>query len=296
MDLADETVAILGPNGAGKTTMLRGLADEILAGGRTVGLVYQDHRLFPHLSALENVAFGLRARRAPDARPTAQEWLDRVGLGALAARRPHELSGGEQQRVALARALAPGPDVLLLDEPLAALDATTRNDVRRLLRDHLAAFAGPRVLVTHDPIDAAMLADRVMVLVDREVVQTGTVADITARPRHPWVADLAGTNLFAGEAADRLHTAHPHAGPVYAVVSPRAVVLSREHPAGSPRNVWQGTVATMAALGDTVRVHVDGAPPITAEVTAAAAAELALVPGADVWVAVKATEIDVYPA
>jgi molybdate transport system ATP-binding protein len=326
-----ETVAIVGPNGAGKTTLLRTIAglrsltagrialgDQVLddpAGGvylpperRPIGVVFQDGSLFPHLSALENVAFGLRARgmQRGDARRRAGQWLGRVGLTGRERARPAELSGGEAQRVALARALAPDPSLLLLDEPLAALDATTRNDVRRDLRDHLASFTGTRILVTHDPVDAAVLADRVVVLSGGRVAQTGTPTEITARPRTPWVAELAGTNLYRGTArgteialADggMLRSADASTpGRVFVVAPPRAVSLHASHPEGSPRNVWQGTVMSVEAVGDRVRVRVDGTPPITAELTAAAARELGLHDGSPVWIAVKATEIDVYPA
>ena len=209
--------------------------------------------------------------------------------------------------MALARALAPDPALLLLDEPLAALDATTRNNVRRDLRHHLSTFPGVRVLVTHDPVDVAVLADQVLVLDGGRVAQRGTPAEITARPRSPWVAALAGTNLFAGNAAadgrlvldggatlvvaDRLDP-----GPVLAVVHPRAVSVHRSRPDGSARNAWPGRVAAVEAVGDRLRVRVDANPPVVAEVTAAAVADIGLVEGAAVWVAVKATEVVVYPA
>src|SRR6185436_15911922 len=196
---AGETVAILGPNGSGKTTLLHALAglvpldkgdvhldgdifDDVAAGvsmvteHRPVAVVFQDLLLFPHLSALENVAFGLRCRgqSAPGARHAAQIWLDRMGLGAFANARPPTLSGGQAQRVALARALAVQPKLLLLDEPLAAVDVQVRAQLRRDLRRHLASFDGVRVLVTHDPLEAFALADRVAVLEGGRVVQTGT--------------------------------------------------------------------------------------------------------------------------
>jgi molybdate transport system ATP-binding protein len=326
-----QTVAIVGPNGSGKTTLLRTLAglrgltegritldgavlDDPAAGAylpperRPIGVVFQDDRLFPHLTVLDNVAFGLRARgrRRREARAEAAGWLERVGLAERAGARPAELSGGQAQRVALARALATSPALLLLDEPLAALDATTRNEVRRDLRRHLMTFAGVRLLITHDPVDAAVLADHVVVLDEGRVAQAGTPADITSRPRTPWVAELAGTNLFTGVAsggvvrlaggrslvvADR---ATP--GPVCALVHPRAVALHLERPGGSARNAWPGSVASVEPMGDRVRVRIDGDPAVTAEVTAAAVRELGLVEGRAVWVAIKATEVAVYPA
>ncbi len=327
---AGTTSAVVGPNGAGKTTLLNALAGlRPLSSGRidldgalldepssatyvpperrAVGVVFQDNLLFPHLDARDNVAFGLWAhgQRRSAARRLGAEWLDRVGLAGRERARPAELSGGQAQRVALARALATEPRLLLLDEPLAALDATTRNDVRRDLLRHLTAFAGPCLLITHDPVDAAVLADHIVVLDGGRVTQSGPPAEITARPRSRWVAELAGTNLFAGTAgadgvvtldgggsliaADRLR-----AGPVFAVVHPRAVSLHRRRPEGSARNAWRGRIDTVEPVGDRLRVRVDGLPPIVAEVTPGAATDVGLTESTDVWVAVKATEVDVY--
>jgi molybdate transport system ATP-binding protein len=327
-----ETVALVGPNGAGKTTVLRALAglrpltagritlDDVVLDDpvaatylppeeRAVGVVFQDNLLFPHLDACDNVAFGLRARglgrRA--ARRQAAEWLEGVGLGDRLTARPAELSGGQAQRVALARALALRPGLLLLDEPLAALDATTRNDVRRDLRRHLASFPGERLLVTHDPLDAAALADRVIVLEAGRIAQTGTPAEITARPRTPWVAALTGTNLYTGTASHdgemvldgggRLSLPdHIEAGPVLATVHPRAVTLHRSRPSGSARNTWPGRIIAIEPVGDRFRVEVVADPPVVAEVTAAAVTDVGLAVDTAVWVAVKAAELEVYPA
>ena len=327
-----QTVAVVGPNGAGKTTLLRALAglrglsagrieldgtvyDDPDAGiyvppdRRPVGVMFQDNLLFPHLNAVDNVAFGLRARglSRKEARRRASEWLQRVGLDGRGHARPRELSGGQAQRVALARALAADPAMLLLDEPLAALDATTRNDVRRDLRRHLATFPGVRLLITHDPIDAAVLADHVIVLDRGRIAQTGTPAEITSRPRTRWVAELTGTNLFRGTAgADgrvvlddggTLTTAERGSpGAVFAVVHPRSVALHRGPPEGSARNTWRGIVSAVEPVGDRYRVDVDAAPPVVAEVTPASVDELGLAEGAEVWVSIKATEVDVYPA
>jgi molybdate transport system ATP-binding protein len=325
-----ETVAVLGPNGAGKTTLLRTLAGlQPLAGGRIVlggsvlddgartfvpperraiGVVFQDSLLFPHLSVLENVAFGLRSRgRARrDARREAHGWLDRVGLADRAGSSPRELSGGQAQRVALVRALASDPLLVLLDEPLAALDQTARVDVRRQLRSDLGSFTGVRVVVTHEPLDAAALADRLVVVEHGRVVQVGTFAEVSARPRSPYVADLVGVNLLRGRArGDRVEltagalvvtAGATGGGEVLAVIHPRAVALHRDRPAGSPRNVAEGRVRSIERLGERVRVEVDGAVPLVAEVTPAALDELALREGAPVWTSVKATEITVFPA
>ena len=325
-----ELVVLLGPNGAGKTTLLRAVAgllalergrvvldgavlEDTAAGSRVpterrpIGFVFQDYLLFPHLSALENVAFGLRARGVgrAEARRRAGAWLERVGLAAHAGSRPRALSGGQAQRVALARAMVGEPRLLLLDEPLAALDAATRTEVRRDLRRHLAGFAGTRLLVTHDPLEAMALADRLVVLEDGRVTQTGGPAEVSARPRSGYVAELVGVNLYRGRAegggvelagGGRLVAATGHRGEVFAAVHPRAVALHRRLPDGTPRNVLAGTAASVDAVGDRVRVRVAGPVPIVAEVTPAAAAELRLADGGPVWASVKATEVVVYPA
>ncbi len=325
------TVAVVGPNGAGKTTLLRALAglvaldhghvtlDDVVlddpgrdlfvpAETRPVGVVFQRYLLFPHLSALDNVAFGLRARgaRRAEARRRAGEWLERVGLADRAAARPAELSGGQAQRVALARALVTEPALLLLDEPLAAADVATATTLRRDLARHLATFPGVRILVTHDALEAMTLAERLVVVEDGRVVQHGTPDEITARPRTEYVARLVGTNLYRGRATGTgvvlrdhdvtLTTAAAARGDVLAVVAPRAVALHRDRPAGTPRNVWPGTIDAVEPLGDRARVRVAAPLPVVAEVTAASVRALALRPGERVWLSLKATEIDVYPA
>jgi molybdate transport system ATP-binding protein len=324
-----ETIAVLGPNGAGKTTFFRCVAGllpidagsiqldgEVLddpdtgifvpANERPMGVVFQDYLLFPSLSALENVAFGLRARGVPrvEARQRASTWLERVGLADHADLRPHALSGGQAQRVALARALATDPRVLLLDEPLAALDAGTKAEVRRDLRRHLAGFGGVRLLVTHDPVDAYALADRVVIVEAGRIVQSGALLEVTARPRSRYVADLVGLNLLSGtaeqgtistESGARIVSADALDGPVFAVIAPHSVALYPVLPEGSPRNVWPVTVADIDRLADRVRVRLTGAVPLVAEVTAAAIDQLGLRPGVNVWASVKATEVSLYP-
>jgi molybdate transport system ATP-binding protein len=274
---------------------------------RQVGMVVQDYLLFPHLSALENVAFGLRARgmRRDQARGAAMSWLGRFDIVDLARRRPSELSGGQAQRVALARALAVRPRILLLDEPLAALDAGTRPAVRADLRRHLATFAGATLLVTHDPLEALVLADRIVVVEDGTVEQDGAPADLARHPRTAYVARVVGLNLLRGDARGRVvetsgkasvALAHDAAGPVYMAFPPSAVTLSLTRPAGSARNAWRGVIADVEQHGDLVRVTVNGLVPLLADVTPLAVAELALAPGVAVWSSVKATEISVYPA
>jgi molybdate transport system ATP-binding protein len=218
--------------------------------------------------------------------------------------RPAALSGGQAQRVALARALAIEPRLLLLDEPLSALDATTRASTRRDLAQHLAQHAGIRIVVTHDPVDALVLGDRLVVLEGGHIVQEGSAAEIRVRPRSRYVADLVGVNLFRGRAERgvvRVGEAHVVAsdaldGEVFAVVPPHAVALHRERPEGTPRNVWRCTVSTVDDEGDRVRVSVTGLLALSADVTPAAVRELELRPGAEVWASVKATEVAVYAA
>jgi molybdate transport system ATP-binding protein len=272
-----------------------------------VAVVFQQYLLFPNLSALENVAFGLRARGVAKAAAgqQAREWLERVGLADHADHRPQALSGGQAQRVALARALATKPRLLLLDEPLAALDAGTRSEVRRDLRRHLATFDGVRLLVTHDPVDAYALADRVVILEAGRIVQTGTLADVSAQPRSRYIADLVGVNLLAGTGSEgavttpaggRIVPADRVDGPAFAVIQPNAVALYRSPPDGSPRNVWAVTVVDVDRQADRVRVRLAGPVPLVAEITLGALDELALRPGDHVWATVKATEIATYPA
>jgi molybdate transport system ATP-binding protein len=271
-------------------------------------MVFQDYLLFPFLDARDNVAFSLRSRRVPrtEARQRAGEWLARVGLADRATARPAELSGGQAQRVALARALVSQPRVLLLDEPLAALDAGSRVEIRREIRAQLAAAPGARVVVTHDPIDAAMLADRVVILEEGRVVQHGSMADIASHPRSRYVADLVGLNLYRGVARGGVVTLegggeivvadHDLSGSAHVAIHPRAVVLHLGLPHGSARNHWPGTISVVDRLGDRVRVGVQGLVPLVAEVTPDAVRDLGLVPGTGVFAVVKAAEVQVYPA
>ncbi|MFI9005737.1 ABC transporter ATP-binding protein [Actinosynnema sp. NPDC053489] len=323
LDLAPgEVVALLGPNGAGKTTALRALAglvggaavrvdgatwDGLPPEGRPIGVVFQDHLLFAHLTALDNVAFGPRARGTAKARANAiaAAWLERVGLAGFAGVKPQALSGGQAQRVALARALATDPRLLLLDEPLAALDASTRLKVRSDLGRHLRDYPGHTLLVTHDPLDAMVLADRIVILEHGRVVQQGTPAEVARRPRTDYVAHLVGLNLYRGTAdgtgvalagGGRLTVAEPVTGEVHVAFPPTAVGLYPERPAGSPRNTWPVTVVGIEQHAHTTRVRLDGTPPVSADVTTATVAELRLRPGDALWAAVKATEIHTYPS
>nr|WP_174239741.1 ABC transporter ATP-binding protein [Clavibacter michiganensis] len=307
---AGSTTAVVGPNGAGKSTLLRALAGlapltagrvaldgrvledpggsaaRIPAEGRGIGVVFQDHLLFPHLSALQNVAFGPRthgvARAVADGR--ARALLDRLGIAHLADRRPAALSGGQSQRVALARALVLEPSLLLLDEPMAALDAGTRLDVRELLADELLRFGGAAVLVTHDPVDALALADRIHVLEDGRQVQEGAPAEVAARPATAYVARLVGMNRLTGSDAD--------GRPVVVLAAPADVRLSRDRggdPASAPAagHVATGEVRRVEGVVGrilvTLRLASDGpsalAGDVTAELDAASFAALRPVAG-----------------
>ncbi|HUG32755.1 MAG TPA: ATP-binding cassette domain-containing protein [Acidimicrobiia bacterium] len=324
---AGTTAALLGPNGAGKTTTVAVLAGLLpldrgrLALGdaviddpatgvfvpsheRRVGVVFQDYLLFPHLTVADNVAFGLRSRGVgrAEASVTAREWLQRMGLDGLADRKPGDLSGGQAQRVALARALVIEPDLLLLDEPLSALDATNRAELRRALADHLASFPGPRLLITHEPAEAFLLADEVYLIEDGVITQAGSPEDIRLRPKTRYAADLAGSNLIRGIAAagtvatdtHPLHIAdHDCAGPVLLTIAPTAISVHRHPPEGSPRNTWRTVVERVEPLGERSRLGIGAPLPLTVEVTRDATEALALTPGVEVWVAVKATEIGV---
>lgn len=319
-----ETVALLGPNGAGKSTLLGvvagglrdhasrvALGDRVLAGpdawvpphARGIGLVAQDPLLFPHLSVLANVAFGPRSagvsrRAAADA---ARTWLSRVGCAELAGRKPAQVSGGQAQRVALARALAAEPDVLLLDEPMAALDVDTRPAMRHLLREVLRDRTV--VLATHDVLDALLLADRVVVIDGGRVVEDGPAAEVLGRPRSAFAARVAGLNLLTGRWASgvlvgersvsgRAGDGLVEGGDAVAAFRPSAVSVYRRAPDGSPRNAWPVTVSALEPQGDQVRVR---AGDLSALVTPQAVAELDLVPGAAAVFVVKAAEVEVYP-
>ena len=323
-----QVIGVLGPNGGGKTTTVLALAGVLpLAGGhirlgghlwddgrrrlapeqRAVGLMLADSLLFPHLRALDNVAYGPRSRGVGrhEARDRARLELDRVGLSDRVAARPRELSSGQQARVALARALATEPALLLLDEPLAALDPDTRARTRSDLAARLTAYDGVTVLVTHDPLDALTLADHLVFVEDGRVTQAGSPAEVLSEPRSPYVATVVGLNLYAaqGDSHGHVHTAggglivttSPTEGAVWATVPPSAVSLHRHQPEGSPRNAWRLRIASVTMQGQSARVGLVGDVPLTAEVTLESVTALGLQVGQDVWAAVKATEVRTYP-
>ena len=337
-----EVLGVVGPNGSGKSTLLallsgllrpdrgavelngRTLVDTesgvyLPAHRRTVGLLAQDPLLFPHLSVLANVAFGSRSRGMPRraAHAQAKRWLSEVDAAGFADRRPGGLSGGQAQRVALARALATDPALLLLDEPFAALDVDAvpvlRGVVRRMLR-HAPTGNRPAILVTHDPLDALVLADRLMVLAGGRIVEQGDTRDLLARPRTTFTARIAGLNLVSGVACARgLRTADgsvihgQHSGPIsgdraaVAVFPPAAVALFTERPNDRPGNVFPAAVAGIEPRGDVIRLRMTaapGGPPWIADqavdLTAAAAADLEVEPGTPVWVAIDVAEVAVH--
>ena len=324
-----EVLGILGPNGSGKSTLLNAVAGlipvsrgQILLDGevvddaatgkfleaaeRPVGFVFQNYRLFPHMSVLDNVAFSPRARGISrhEARATASRWLDRLGLTPFAGRRPADLSGGQAQRVALARALAGDPALLLLDEPLSALDARTRLDVQTELSRHLSNFGGPCLLVTHDPLEALVLADRLLVLEEGSIVQEGAPAEVARRPATEYVAKLVGLNLYAGEVDGSkvklrgggafVVPDHGQHGDVLVALRPSAVVVSIEQPHTSARNTWPATIVGLTLLTDRVRIDLDGEPSALVDVTPSAVSELELTSGGNVWLTAKATDLEVY--
>ncbi len=328
-----ETVALLGPNGSGKSTvvaLLAGLEEaehgEVALDGRDlagtlpesrpIGVMFQDLRLFPHLSALENVAFPLRARGVArrEAQSRARTQLSDLGLPTdRHDTRPGELSGGQAQRVALARALVHRPDLLLLDEPTSALDVRSKAALRPVIGRALASFDRVRILVTHDPVEAMTLADRLIVIEDGRVTQTGSAAELRDAPRTPYVAELVGVNLYRGRlepieaGAGRLvvdggflEVAWPAGTPVapiddvLAILRPADVALHTSHPEGSSaRNVLAGTIEAVSLEGERARVRVASTPHVVAEVTLGSVRRLGLREGAHVWASCKAVEIEV---
>lgn len=332
-----EVLAILGPNGAGKTTVLQvisGLAapdsGRVQLGARTltdiergtfvpphargVAMLAQQPLLFPHMTVARNVAYGPRcaggSRRA--AREAAHRWLEAVDAAALADRRPAQLSGGQAQRVALARALAAEPELLLLDEPMAALDVRATPALRRLLRTVLRDHGRTAVIVTHDVIDALAIADSAVVIDGGRVVESGPVRRVLTTPRSDFAARLAGVNLISGTVTAPGVLTTPWGtslsgcgdvetgSPAVAVFAPSAVAVYVDRPHGSPRNVFAVTVGDMDIRGAVVRIRSkelpDGGTGPAADITPAAVADLELYPGKKVYFAVKAQEIAIHHA
>jgi molybdate transport system ATP-binding protein len=331
------TTVLVGESGSGKTTLLRLVAglvtpdrgrievdgeawfddasgSNVDAAERAVGYVAQDYALFPHLTAADNVAFGLRAQRLPGRAVAARTAaaLDRLGVAGLARRRPHELSGGQQQRIAIARAIVLEPRVLLLDEPLSALDVQTRRVIRGELRRLLAELPCATLLVTHSPAEALAFGEHVTVLEAGRVSQHGSREELMRRPRSPYVAEFLGVNFFRGSLASTaaestVRIATPQGelviagngeGDTAVVVHPRDVTLSLAVPGGTARNVFAGTIEEMVPeppAGELVRISLGTTPPLIAEVTRPAVEELGLRPGLRVFASFKAAGVVVVP-
>jgi molybdate transport system ATP-binding protein len=323
--VGEETLALVGPSGAGKSTILRAVAGlmhpqsgrvvsrsrvfldteqgvDIAPEDRHVGMVFQDGALFPFMSVLANVAYGVRADRRERERK-ALAVLERFGISALATARPDDLSGGERQRVALARAVASEPAILLLDEPLSALDAATGSDVAAELGLRLAELSLPAILVSHDFTEVVGLADRVAVLQDGRIVQSGTASELAGSPSSAFVASLAGVNYFVGTASRRENLTHVVGdgwgspiqstddleGPVGVVVYPWDVSLSARLTDGSALNALSGTVRRVSVMGNRARVTLNSSPAIVAEVTEQSVRHLGLAAGTPIVATWKAT-------
>ena len=321
-------LAIVGPSGAGKSTILRTIAGlhrpdsgRVALGGtawmdrdagvdlvpeqRSCGYLFQDYALFPHLSPTQNVAFGLRDVPRRERRARAQELLERFGAGNLAEAPVRELSGGERQRIALARAVARDPQVLLLDEPLAALDPRTAASASRELAATIANATAPTVLVTHDFADAALLADEVAVLDRGRIVQRGSPSELSSRPTSAFVADFTGATVLFGTASPGpdgttvvaldgggvLTSTDTATGPVAVAVFPWEVALEPgavdQH--GSAMNLVSATVASVTEIGNRARIGLTTPQPLVAEVTGASVRRLGLRPGVAMTASFKAT-------
>ena len=332
-----DVLAVLGPNGAGKSTLLSLIAGllrpddgrielgdavvtDTAAGvfvpphARGVAMLAQQALLFPHMSVVANVAYAPRCkgRSRSDAREIARRWLEAVDAEHLADRRPAQLSGGQAQRVAVARALAAEPRVLLLDEPMSALDVSAAPAVRGLLRSILRADRRTAVIVTHDLLDALAVANKVVIIERGRIVESGPVREVLTAPRSEFAARIAGVNLISGVVVEPgvirtswgatvsgVGDAEVNTSAV-ALFQPAAVSVHLDPPHASPRNVIPATIAEMDINGNTVRVRgadqPDGSTGLSADITAAAAADLDLAPGQDVYFVVKAQEVNLHPA
>ncbi len=335
LSLGDRAQLVLvGESGSGKSTLLKLLTGllrpedgRIVVDGevwfdrasgtdrptaeRSIGYVAQDLALFPHLSAAENIGFGLRASGLSDAesRPRIEATLDRLSIRDLSTRRPGELSGGQQQRVAIARALVLEPRLLLLDEPLSALDTRSRREIRVELRRLLEDLPCMSIHVTHSPVEALALGEQIAVLESGRISQSGSREDLMRHPRSPYVAEFLGVNLIRGSIADgpphgSVSISLPHGtlvvtgdgsrGEASVVIHPRDITLSLERTVGTARNVFVGPIEELAPeppSGELLRVSLGTMPPLIAQVTAQSVAALALKPGLTVYASFKAAGV-----
>ncbi|MEE9415327.1 MAG: ABC transporter ATP-binding protein [Acidimicrobiales bacterium] len=322
-----EPTVLIGANGSGKSSLLRTIAGlNFLADGslelgesiyddtrvvlpperRSVGMVFQNHRLFDHLSVADNIGFGLRSRGVKKSarNATVGRLVDAFELSDLADRSPRTLSGGQRARVALARAIAPNPEVLLLDEPFAAIDVESHGELRKAISELIDPTAIV-IFVTHDPVEARILATQLVVLEKGKIVQSGSPAEVAASPTSSFAAELLGTNLLAGTSdgtlvklasGATLISASPANGQVHLTFPPTALTLHRTRPSGSARNVWEADVTEIIDQGDRLRIVLGGPLDATAVITPGAEAELELRPGTSCWASLKATEITVVTA
>lgn len=329
------STVLFGPSGSGKTTILRCLAGlerpdqgTIRAGNeswfdansgihlapqaRGIGFLFQHYALFPHLTVERNISYGLRRTGWADRQQRVRSLMEMLGITGLEKRFPHQLSAGQQQRVALARAVAPRPRLLLLDEPLSALDAPTRQQLRHHLRSTLAELKTPAVVVTHDALEAVALADQAIVISDGQVRQKGPTHEVFSRPVDPSVARIVGIETIEpgnilqthdGLARVQVGTVELLAlcpksvtGAVYVCIRGEEVTLERgEPPQTSARNRLPGRVLRLEPEGATLRVHLDAGFPITALITRPAAEQLALAPGEQVIALIKAPAVHLIP-
>jgi molybdate transport system ATP-binding protein len=322
-------LAVIGPNGGGKSTAVEALcgllpldSGRVVVAGvvwedaalkvrlvpqkRSVGVMFQSLTLFPNMTAVENVSYGIRSlgMNQSEARRTAVGVMDRLDAGALAETPAGQLSGGQAQKVALARALAVEPDLLLLDEPTSKLDVSTQVEVRRALDEALRDFAGVTVLVTHQPMEAMALADRIVVVEGGRVTQRGDPIELQLHPRSAYVAGFAGVNLLEGRSTGDLvqlpggasvAVVNAPTGDVFAAIDPNAIALYRTPPEGTPRNVWRLEVTEIDFEGQRARVRMTGELTLVAEITRASAEELHLTDKGSVWASAKATQVQTYP-
>lgn len=322
-----EYFVLMGPTGAGKTLLLqiisgihypdsgRVILDDVditylAPEKRSIGYVPQNYALFPHMSVRENIAYGLRIRGRPKDKVDiiVKELSRELGISHLLDRRISNLSGGERQRVALARALAIEPKLLLLDEPLAALDAETRGEIRDYLKKIRKSIGFTAIHVTHDFIEAAVLGDRMAVMISGEIVQVGRPSEVMNRPRNELVASFTGfKNIFEGTVRDNvgglaeidvggvsIYAVTNRAGKVTVAVRPESIIVTLEPVKMSARNILRGVIQEISEIPPFISVVVNVGVPMTAYLTRSALMDLGLGLGKTVYLAFKASDVMVF--